>query len=1500
MGCISTTPARRPSKAPAATQVLTLANDGITAAATAGTVTFGDSTLADPLTVKVTGGTWTNNSPNTLTVANSFANTSNGQTVTFAGSGNFLFLGAISESGNFNLTASGTGTLTFVGTNTYHNTTVNPGATIQVGNGGTTGTLGTGSGAGITDNGAIAYDLSGPLTQGVAISGIGTLSQIGSGTLTLSTANSFTGGSSITGSGTIALSNSAAMQYSTLTDNGTAATTLSFGSAITSATLGGLAGGANISLQNTASTPAAVTLTVGNNNASTVYSGVLSGSGSLTKIGSGTFELTGSAANTFAGNLTATAGTLLLDESNVATNFIAPTAGFTLGGATAVFNGSSSAATSQTFASLAVAAGGGAISLVSNNGNTNTLTITGTTDTRAAGGAVNFLLPTNTAVNWNPALAGGIIGPWAMITAGGTSQYATTVGGSLTGYTGTAAASAAAITDTSGTQNYELNAANGDDPAAGGVAVWANTVRYSAAGAETLDLSTATSFTLNGLMNSGGTLTVANAPSGAAGLTIGTNVNGGGTSPELVITGPGNTVISSIIADNTLGASKLTYAGTGTLTLTAANTYTGGTVVGVGGTLRIGNGGTTGSLSSTGTMLDNGALIFNSTNPSFAFGNTISGTGSVEINTPAVTTTNGLLLATGNTYAGGTTIDAGSSANLSASNGNGRLSTSSNLGVGSITVNGTLNITAASSVYNVLSGSGVINVPGAATIVNSISGFTGTLNVLTSTGGNKVAMNTFGTVDNPSSTQTIVIGSAADANATLFAQLQTFGPNVQFQLWGGTGDNESKGALRLDASPVMGPLTLEGGGNSGVVTLGNSQGPGSVSVITGVIQDGAGVAVTNGIAADGISMATSGNGGGAIELSAANTFTGPTTQSGGTGGVPLELGSSQALQFSTLTFTSTASTATVNGNYVVPLIQFDSAVASNTFVLGGLSSGGAAVGANTITLQNTAGQPIVLEVGNNNTSQTYAGILAGSGSLTKIGTGTETLSGVSTYAGTTTVSDGMLRLSNTGSNNNIPSTGSIRVAGGATFDVTGLGTSTFTLGSGAAAQSLSGASGTGNVTGNVTIAGVGAGVGGGTLMAPTGNSLAISGNLILSSNSTLAPTLASASATTPLVTVGGALTVNTNTIVNVTLGTGFGNGITYPLIGFSGLDDNSGNFSGWTVTAGPAGTVPILSDANLQLTLEYVLQTAQNNLTSYNGPTGTPGTVFGTPATWGVTVSGSSTYAGLQSQAPNQSTGGTAAANGYGPLLTADGNGNNLYGEVLAGSNSGSYTGGSPANVQMAWRNRTLQETTAGETGSPTSPTLPAGSSGLISNVLRLTGMSTAAGEPVQTDPFVLQMNYDAALLTNEAAQAAAGEVYLAWLNPNGGGLGVAQWQNAIAGNFNSPGGDVGTLGNDYQGSFADFLTAEETLNAGDFPGNPAAANLTNAELNLLMGAYGVDIDNHDAWAVLNHNSDFAVGTQTAVPEPSTLALAAFGFLGGAIALRRRFRGGMVQKELLV
>ena len=93
----------------------------------------------------------------------------------------------------------------------------------------------------------------------------------------------------------------------------------------------------------------------------------------------------------------------------------------------------------------------------------------------------------------------------------------------------------------------------------------------------------------------------------------------------------------------------LTQAGTGTLTLSNSNAYTGGTTISA-GTLQVGNGGRGASIGSTSGVLDNASLVFNHSDAA-TFAPVISGSGSLT-----QTGTGVLTLLGSNTYSGGTTI----------------------------------------------------------------------------------------------------------------------------------------------------------------------------------------------------------------------------------------------------------------------------------------------------------------------------------------------------------------------------------------------------------------------------------------------------------------------------------------------------------------------------------------------------------------------------------------------------------------------------------------------------------------------------------------------------------------------------------------------------------------------------------------------------------------------------------------------------------------------------
>jgi fibronectin-binding autotransporter adhesin len=174
----------------------------------------------------------------------------------------------------------------------------------------------------ITMAGVQARALNGVISNG------GLALVVDSGTFSLGGANTFSGDTTVSGTvGVVNLTNSLALQNSTLV-YGNSGGSVAF-NGITAATFGGLSGDKALVLSNTAA--AAVDLSVGNNNASTTYSGVLSGAGGLTKLGLGTLVVSGS--NTYLGNTVVSVGALLVNgNQSSASGAVSVASGATLGG----------------------------------------------------------------------------------------------------------------------------------------------------------------------------------------------------------------------------------------------------------------------------------------------------------------------------------------------------------------------------------------------------------------------------------------------------------------------------------------------------------------------------------------------------------------------------------------------------------------------------------------------------------------------------------------------------------------------------------------------------------------------------------------------------------------------------------------------------------------------------------------------------------------------------------------------------------------------------------------------------------------------------------------------------------------------------------------------------------------------------------------------------------------------------------------------------------------
>ena len=102
---------------------------------------------------------------------------------------------------------------------------------------------------------------------------------------------------------------------------------------------------------------------------------------------------------------------------------------------------------------------------------------------------------------------------------------------------------------------------------------------------------------------------------------------------SLVFYNPGNTTFGGAISGN----GDLTQAGTGILTLTGSNTYTGNTTVSA-GTLQVGNGGSGEFLGSPSVNLGkSAALVFNQSD-SLTYGGAIGGSGNLTQTGPGILT----------------------------------------------------------------------------------------------------------------------------------------------------------------------------------------------------------------------------------------------------------------------------------------------------------------------------------------------------------------------------------------------------------------------------------------------------------------------------------------------------------------------------------------------------------------------------------------------------------------------------------------------------------------------------------------------------------------------------------------------------------------------------------------------------------------------------------------------------------------------------------------------
>jgi outer membrane autotransporter protein len=486
---------------------------------------------------------------------------------------------------------------------------VGVGSTLNLGNGGLAGSIVTPS---LIDNGRIVANFTDTLTLGAAISGSGSLSKTGSGTLILSGNNSYAGGTTVTGG---------LVNFATAGNFGTGAITLN------GAGLQWAAGTTTDISPRLAALGAngGIFDTNGNN---VTLATTLSGAGGLTKTGSGTLTL--AAANTYAGGTTINGGRLAVAADN---NF-----GSAAGGLT--FNG-------------------GTLSLLGDFRSDRAVTLN-------AGGAH---IETNTHIL---VLSQGITGigglskdsPGALFLIGNNTYTGGTVVNAGILHIGNEAGASGSIVGTATVNGPTSHLAFLSQSSAGNLAVTLNggTMHFfgnsTAANATITVNDHSTAFVQNNgsggqarfIVNSGGAFDISGLD--IAGTTAG-SIEGAGAiglgSKQLTVGGNNlSTTFAGPIVDGGLGGGvggSLVKVGTGTLTLTAGSSFTGGITLNAGGLVVNGslasgvtmNGGTLGGNGTIGGLVANAGIVApgNSIGTLTVNGNLVQNAGSiyqVEVN----------------------------------------------------------------------------------------------------------------------------------------------------------------------------------------------------------------------------------------------------------------------------------------------------------------------------------------------------------------------------------------------------------------------------------------------------------------------------------------------------------------------------------------------------------------------------------------------------------------------------------------------------------------------------------------------------------------------------------------------------------------------------------------------------------------------------------------------------------------------------------------------------
>jgi autotransporter-associated beta strand protein len=655
-----------------------------TIAGSGGLAKYGTSTATLACTCIYTGGTTI--SGGSLQIGNGgtsgsvAGNITDNANLAFNRTDSITFSGNISGTGS--LTQLGTGTVAITGSCTYTGGTTISAGSLQIGNGGSTGSIA----GNITDNANLTFDTTSSVSPGT-ISGTGGITEDQPGQVYLGFANTY-GGNTVVNNGDLFCAVTNALPVTTsLTLNGG---TLVFGNPNVSLTVASLAGAGNVQLTEGVNTNEIFTV---NQSVNTIYSGVIyddtyfgdADNGQLIKQGNGNLTLTGN--NVYGGGTTISGGSLQLGNGGTSGSIT----GNVTDNANLAFNRTDSIAFAGNITGTGslIQSGTGTVAL------TGTCTYTGGTTISAGSlqigsggttGSITGNITDNANLTYdlssNPSISAIISGSGSLTQAGSgvlTLTSSNTYTGNTTINNGVLVAgvnNALPTTTNLTINNGYLGINPGVTQTIASLAGVGNGIGF-ASGILIVDQSINTEFDgfiydgnefgqpteLGELIKEGsGKLTLTGNNDYYGGTTISGGILQIGTGGSLGSI-PGNILdnaqltynldISSTISGTISGTGSMTQMGGGTLILTATNTYTGGTTIASASTLQIGNGGTTGSISNTGAIIDNGNLTFDRTD-SITFPNYVHGIGSItQAGTGTVT------LSASNNNNGGTNVTAG-------------------------------------------------------------------------------------------------------------------------------------------------------------------------------------------------------------------------------------------------------------------------------------------------------------------------------------------------------------------------------------------------------------------------------------------------------------------------------------------------------------------------------------------------------------------------------------------------------------------------------------------------------------------------------------------------------------------------------------------------------------------------------------------------------------------------------------------------------------------------